>query len=59
MHAMSYSGKISETVSMVAPFLVTITDETGHLFGAFPAGTRADAEDRLSEALTALLRLSE
>jgi hypothetical protein len=43
---MFYRGEITATSNEHAPFLVTVTDEIGHVFGTFPASTRAEAEGR-------------
>jgi hypothetical protein len=51
---MLYRGEITTTPNDHAPFLVTVIDETGHVFGTFPASTRAEAESHLAEVLDAL-----
>jgi hypothetical protein len=51
---MLYRGEITTTANSYAPFLVVVIDETGHVFGTFPANTRAEAEGRLAEVLAAL-----
>jgi hypothetical protein len=54
---MTYYGVISQTLN--AAFSVTITDETGRFFGAFPARTRLEAEERLFDLLGTLRKGQE
>jgi hypothetical protein len=56
---MPYRGEITTTSGDRAPFLVTVSDEIGHVFGTFPASTRARAEGRIAEVVAALKGLDE
>ena len=51
---MSYQGVITETEVDTGKFLVKLVDLSGHLFGAFSANTRDEAEVKLSELLRTL-----
>jgi hypothetical protein len=55
----TYAGVITETTCINYPFLVTITDETGHLFSTFPLHTRQEAEARLDEVLAKLRAMAD
>ena len=51
---MAYSGEISETGDARCRFLLTIRDDSGQLFGSFPAATPAEAVTTFVEILIIL-----
>lgn len=51
----TYSGVIKQTADKNAPFLLTVSEnETGKIFGTFPASTREEAGDRCISILKIL-----